>query len=147
MWIPAEDAGTATAIRAARGRRAAARMRSRRRGRRAESARRAAGSSAHTAEHRAARCEPPRAAVGFAAVVVLATTSFYIAGGVLAVWAVVVTVLGMMNPRFPGNLTGQRVVIAISAVLVVLAIGTAVTTSKTEETHQPGITKDTAKHD
>jgi membrane protein implicated in regulation of membrane protease activity len=78
-------------------------------------------------------------------VVVLATTEFYVAGGVLAGWAVVLTALGMLNPKFPGNLGGQRVVIAISAVLVVLAIGAAVTTSKTEDTHQPGITKP-AKH-
>ena len=76
---------------------------------------------------------------------VFATTSFYIAGGVLAGWAIVLTALGMMNSRFPGNLGGQRVVIAISAVLVAVAIGTAVVTSKTEETHQPGITKP-AKH-
>ena len=43
--------------------------------------------------------------------------------------------------RFPGNRGGERIVIAISVTLVALAIGSAIVTSKTEETNQPGITK------
>ncbi len=70
---------------------------------------------------------------------VLAVRIFYVLGGALAIWAVVLTALGLSSVRFPGGLGGQRIVIAISAVLVVLAIGSAVTTSKTEKSEQPGI--------
>ena len=55
---------------------------------------------------------------------------FYVAGGVLATWAVIVSIgLGMRKPAFPGGLAGQRLVLAISAVLVAGAISTAVVTS------------------
>jgi plastocyanin len=55
---------------------------------------------------------------------------FYIAGGLLVAWALIVSVgLGLRRPDFPDNLAGQRVVIAISAVLVVAAAATAVITS------------------
>jgi plastocyanin len=55
---------------------------------------------------------------------------FYIAGGTLALWAVIVSMaLGMRKPSFPGGLTGQRTVIAITAVLVLATISMAVLTS------------------
>lgn len=55
---------------------------------------------------------------------------FYIAGGALAVWAVVLSMaLGMRKPDFPGNATGERVVIAITTVLVLAAASMAVVTS------------------
>ena len=55
---------------------------------------------------------------------------FYIAGGLLAIWALVVSIgIGLRRARFPGNLMGQRVVIAITAVLVAGAVSTAVITS------------------
>jgi plastocyanin len=55
---------------------------------------------------------------------------FYICGGLLAVWALVVSIgIGLRRPRFPGNLPGQRVVIAITSVLVAAALTTAVITS------------------
>jgi plastocyanin len=55
---------------------------------------------------------------------------FYVAGGLLVAWALFVSLaLGMRRPRFPGNETGQRGVIAISAVLVLAVVVTAVTTS------------------
>jgi plastocyanin len=55
---------------------------------------------------------------------------FYIAGGALVLWALVVSlVLGLRKPDFPGNLAGQRAVSAVSAVLVLAAISTAVITS------------------
>jgi hypothetical protein len=57
---------------------------------------------------------------------------FYIAGGVLIVWAIVLSVgLGMRKPDFPGNATGERVVIAITVVLVLAAASMAVVTSST----------------
>ncbi len=59
---------------------------------------------------------------------------FFIAGGLLVAWALFVSLaLGMRNPNFPGNLGGQRVVSAITAVLVLAAAGTAVITAGGEE--------------
>jgi hypothetical protein len=54
---------------------------------------------------------------------------FYIAGGALAVWAVVLSALGLTRPSFPYNVKGQRGVIAISFVLMVVAMAMAVHTS------------------
>ncbi|HEY1509011.1 MAG TPA: hypothetical protein VGF93_08440 [Solirubrobacteraceae bacterium] len=54
---------------------------------------------------------------------------FFIAGGALALWAVILAAIGLNRPDFPGDLRGQRGVIAISAVLVVLAVAMAIATS------------------
>jgi hypothetical protein len=57
---------------------------------------------------------------------------FYIAGGALVVWAVILSLaLGMRKPDFPGNAMGERVVIAITTVLVLAAASMAVVTSGT----------------
>jgi hypothetical protein len=57
---------------------------------------------------------------------------FYIAGGLLVAWALIVSLgVGLRRPDFPGNLAGQRAVMAISAVLVLAAVATAVITSGT----------------
>jgi plastocyanin len=57
---------------------------------------------------------------------------FYVAGGALVVWALLVSLLlGMRKADFPGNLAGQRAVSAITAVLVLAAVATAVITSGT----------------
>lgn len=59
---------------------------------------------------------------------------FFIAGGLLVAWALFVSLaMGLRNPKFPGNLGGQRVVSAITALLVLAAAGTAVITSGGEE--------------
>jgi len=55
---------------------------------------------------------------------------FYICGGALALWAVVVSLaIGLRRPDFPSNAGGQRLVMGITAVLVVLTATTAVATS------------------
>jgi|SRR5580700_9193289 hypothetical protein len=57
---------------------------------------------------------------------------FYIAGGALVVWAFVLSVgLGMRKPDFPGSASGERAVIAVTAVLVLVAASMAVVTSGT----------------
>lgn len=59
---------------------------------------------------------------------------FFIAGGLLVAWALLVSLaMGMRNPKFPGDLGGQRVVSAITALLVIAAASTAVITSGGEE--------------
>jgi hypothetical protein len=57
-------------------------------------------------------------------------TPFYIAGIVLAVYAVVLAGVGLTNPSFPGRGNGSRAVMALSFVLVVVAIAMAVVTDK-----------------
>ena len=54
---------------------------------------------------------------------------FYIAGGVLAVYAVLLAAIGLARPAFPGNARGARVVMGVSFVLVAIAIAMAVITS------------------
>jgi len=54
---------------------------------------------------------------------------FFIAGGTLAVWAVVLSAIGLSRPDFPGNDTGARLVILLSVVLVVAAMTAAVATA------------------
>lgn len=54
---------------------------------------------------------------------------FYIAGAVLAAWAVVLALGGMRRPDFPGSATASRAVMGISAVLVAVTLVTAITTS------------------
>lgn len=57
---------------------------------------------------------------------------FYIAGGALVVWAVVLSMaLGMRKPDFPASAIGERAVIAITALLVLAAASMAVVTSGT----------------
>ena len=47
---------------------------------------------------------------------------FYVAGGALALWAVVLAVIGITRPGFPGSKGGRRGVIAASALLVLAAM-------------------------
>src|SRR5438067_2433545 len=58
---------------------------------------------------------------------------FYVAGGVLVAWALVVSLgFGLRRVDFPDTLGGERAVMAITAVLVLGAVSTAVITSGTE---------------
>jgi plastocyanin len=55
---------------------------------------------------------------------------FYIAGGVLVAWALIVSLgLGMRRPDFPSGPSQQRAVIAVTVVLVLAAVSMAVVTS------------------
>jgi hypothetical protein len=56
--------------------------------------------------------------------------AFYILGGLLAVWAVVVSFVGLRAPAtFPGSSGGRAGVMAITTVLVVAAMAAAVITA------------------
>ena len=60
---------------------------------------------------------------------------FYIAGGALVVWALIVSLgLGMRIPAFPRNAGEERGVIAVTVVLVLAAVSAAVLTSGTSAT-------------
>jgi plastocyanin len=54
---------------------------------------------------------------------------FYLAGGVLAGWAVLLGAFGMTHPDFPGSVAPSRLVMLTSAVLVAATVTTAVTTA------------------
>jgi hypothetical protein len=61
---------------------------------------------------------------------------FYFVGGALAAWALLVSALGVMREDFPSTPGATRLVGAISVLLVIGAIGTAIYLSATEE-HEP----------
>ena len=56
-------------------------------------------------------------------------TAFYIAGGVLACWAVVLAAIGLSRPEFPRTIRAARGVMALSAVLAACTMATAVITA------------------
>ena len=59
-------------------------------------------------------------------------TPFYLAGALLVVWAVALASIGLTHPSFPENLKAERVVMAISIVLVIITIAMAIHTSTFE---------------
>jgi len=57
-------------------------------------------------------------------------TAFYAAGGALAVWAVLVSGLGVAkHETFPSGSSGKAGIMAITTLLVLAAMVTAITTS------------------
>jgi hypothetical protein len=65
----------------------------------------------------------------FAAAEHTSKTAFYVAGGVLAAWAVLVGVIGVTRPAFPNGASGARVVMLGTLVLAAAAMATAVATA------------------
>jgi hypothetical protein len=53
---------------------------------------------------------------------------FFIAGGALAVWAVVLAGIGLTQPEFPYSDRGARGVIALSLLLVLIAMAAGILT-------------------
>jgi hypothetical protein len=58
---------------------------------------------------------------------------FYVAGGILAGWALLVAFLGITRESFPASAAAARAVGAISIVLVAAAIFTAIYSGITDE--------------
>jgi hypothetical protein len=56
-------------------------------------------------------------------------TAFYLCGGLLAAWAVVLGFVGLRSPDFPGSGAAARGIMALTAVLMVAAMATAVITA------------------
>jgi hypothetical protein len=56
-------------------------------------------------------------------------TAFYVLGSLAAVWAIVLFAVGMRSPAFPGSAAAQRGVIAVSVVVVLAAMASAVLTA------------------
>jgi formate-dependent nitrite reductase membrane component NrfD len=59
--------------------------------------------------------------------------AFEVVGPILIVWALLVAFLGVTRENFPGSQRAERVVGAVSVLLVVLAIGAAIYTSSHEK--------------
>jgi hypothetical protein len=59
--------------------------------------------------------------------------AFHVCGALFAVWALVVSFLGITRERFPSTDGAARAVGLVSVVLCLGAIGTAIYTSATEE--------------
>jgi hypothetical protein len=55
-------------------------------------------------------------------------TPFYVFGGLLVVWAVVLSGIGMASASFPATATAKRGVIGLTALLMAGAMATAVIT-------------------
>jgi plastocyanin len=72
---------------------------------------------------------------------------FYVAGGVLAAWAVIIAFRGITDAGFPRTKGASRLVILTSAVLVAAAMTTAVVTAGEEEESEaaPGAPKATGR--
>ncbi|HWH10088.1 MAG TPA: plastocyanin/azurin family copper-binding protein [Solirubrobacteraceae bacterium] len=63
--------------------------------------------------------------------------AFYVFGGGLAVWAVIIGVTGFTQANFPGSAMRARAVMAISFVLMICAMGSAVGTASTPPPAKP----------
>jgi hypothetical protein len=59
--------------------------------------------------------------------------AFHVLGSLAAIWALVVSFLGITRENFPASAGQERLVGAISVILVFGAIGSAIYTGATEE--------------
>jgi hypothetical protein len=66
---------------------------------------------------------------------VRAVNAFHVCGGLFAAWAVIVSFVGITREDFPGSAGAERAVAAISLLLAVATIGSAIITSANEEEH------------
>jgi hypothetical protein len=58
--------------------------------------------------------------------------AFHVLGGLLALWALLVSFLGITRENFPATKPAERAVATISVVLVACAIGSALITAANE---------------
>jgi hypothetical protein len=64
--------------------------------------------------------------------------TFYVVGGALAIWALLIAFLGITRKTFPGSATAERAIGGISALLVLGAIGAALVGSANESADEHG---------
>jgi hypothetical protein len=64
--------------------------------------------------------------------------AWHVCGGILACWALLVSFLGITREEFPRSANTARLVGAISIVLVIAAIFSAIYTGATEEKDEGG---------
>lgn len=56
-------------------------------------------------------------------------TAFYVLGGLLVAWAILLAFIGLSRPEFPGSPQAARGVYGVSALLVAAAAASAILTS------------------
>ena len=59
--------------------------------------------------------------------------AFHIIGGIFAIWAVLLGVMGFTRPDFPSSGGTQRLVIVVSLALMLGAVSAAILTGETKE--------------
>lgn len=64
--------------------------------------------------------------------------AFHVCGALFAIWAVIVFSLGVAREGFPQSEGAERIVGAISILLAVAAIGSAIYTGATEDEEDEG---------
>jgi len=64
--------------------------------------------------------------------------AFHVMGGILAIWALLVSFLGITRENFPATKKAERLVTVISVVLVLAAIGSGVITAANEGEEEEG---------
>jgi hypothetical protein len=69
---------------------------------------------------------------------VAAVNAFHVFGGLFALWAVLVTFVGVTREDFPATAGAQRAVALVSVLLAAATIGSAIYTSATEEEEPSG---------
>jgi hypothetical protein len=63
---------------------------------------------------------------------------YHVCGGLLALWAVLVSFLGITREDFPGSAGGMRIVGTISVLLALATIGSAIYVGATEDKESGG---------
>jgi hypothetical protein len=69
-------------------------------------------------------------------VTVFAVRAFYVIGPAFAAWAVLLAIFGFTRPDWPARGSAQRIVIAISLLLMLAVIGSATINAKFEKTER-----------
>jgi hypothetical protein len=69
--------------------------------------------------------------------------AFHVIGGIAAIWAVLVAVIGIRKEDFPGG--AEKIVGAISVLIVIGAISAAIITSANEEDEHGGGAEEATK--
>jgi hypothetical protein len=77
--------------------------------------------------------QAPPVSIGWPAVNV-----YHVCGGLLALWAVTVSFLGITREDFPGSAGGMRIVGTISVVLALATVGSAIYVGATEKKKEHG---------
>jgi formate-dependent nitrite reductase membrane component NrfD len=69
---------------------------------------------------------------------VAAVNAYHVCGVLFAVWAVLLSFVGITREDFPATLSAQRAVAVVSVLLAIATIGSAIYTGATEDDEDDG---------
>jgi hypothetical protein len=69
---------------------------------------------------------------------VAGVNAYHVCGVLFAIWAVIVSFLGITREDFPGTAGGARLVALVSVLLALATIGSAIYTGATEDEEEHG---------